>query len=331
MDQYGNVLSYYSKECDIRQQFVECEHTPLLEFHKYSYQLAPSLGQGWMDMFQICHGVTIGRTCFFTPFECLATESPGMIAIFIVLSGRLEVKDGNGLVLEGYEKGDVAIGYRHNMSETHISYLPQSKVGKVEVVSIDIPIDFFNQLFYSRDTDLSILYSIQKASCLVHSDHVCRHCAISVAQDILALDCNKISDLISVESSLLGFVNTLASHFEHLYPAVGDSLSPRYASQVQQVVHTLERDYQQKHTIASLSREAGLNECYLKVAFKEQTGLTIAEFHRRTRLTQAKRFLETTSLSILEVVHKVGYSNPGHFSAAFRQQFGVAPSVVKLK
>ena len=39
----------------------------------------------------------------------------------------------------------------------------------------------------------------------------------------------------------------------------------------------------------------------------------------------AARYLQETRLPIIDIVHKVGYANHGHFSVAFRKYFGKTP------
>ncbi|MDW6002262.1 AraC family transcriptional regulator [Vibrio mangrovi] len=330
MGQQENILDYYSVECDSRKQFVAQGKSIILERSSYSYRLEPEIGNGWMDLFQISYGVTLGRACFYTPFHCQATDSPGMIALFVVVSGRLDIESSDGHILESYQEGSVGLGYRKNIRGITISYQPDKVKKKAEVVSIDIPVTFFSQLFPEGSCDFSALRLMPEESCLIRFDHICRHCALSVANSLMCLDCRQIKDFIRIESSVLNLVNMLASHFKQLTSLRGTRTNQRYYEKVRDVMAILEEQFHQKHTIASLARYVGLNECYLKVAFKELTGQTIAEFQRSIRLNQAKKLLETKSYNVTEIAHNIGYSNPGHFAAAFKREFGISPSGMKL-
>ncbi|MBV9038689.1 MAG: helix-turn-helix transcriptional regulator [Acidobacteriaceae bacterium] len=61
-------------------------------------------------------------------------------------------------------------------------------------------------------------------------------------------------------------------------------------------------------------------------SFKAITGSSPLAYQRRLRLEQAKALLRDTSLSIEEIVIRIGFSNPSHFTRLFRQWTGVTPT-----
>lgn len=79
-------------------------------------------------------------------------------------------------------------------------------------------------------------------------------------------------------------------------------------------------------TISELSREVGINQCYLKKGFKELFGTTIFDFVQEQRMLKAKMLLTATSTSITEIAYSLGYSNTSNFSNAFKKQTGILPS-----
>lgn len=60
--------------------------------------------------------------------------------------------------------------------------------------------------------------------------------------------------------------------------------------------------------------------------FKEFTGSTPMQYIVSIRITNAQVLLETTSYTVTEIGHIVGYENPLYFSRIFRKQKGVSPS-----
>lgn len=78
-------------------------------------------------------------------------------------------------------------------------------------------------------------------------------------------------------------------------------------------------------TLSQLAKEAGLNETKLKRGFKEVYGMPIYQYFKKAKLEKAMELLETTDSSVREISFQCGYSSQGQFSAAFRNQFGVAP------
>lgn len=82
-------------------------------------------------------------------------------------------------------------------------------------------------------------------------------------------------------------------------------------------------------SLTQLSRQAGINEFKLKRGFRRLFGLTPYGFLREARLEQARRYLESGDMNVYEACLAVGYSNPGHFSGAFKRRFGVTPGGVR--
>ncbi len=100
----------------------------------------------------------------------------------------------------------------------------------------------------------------------------------------------------------------------------------RIRTAVDEAVDILHREWSDPPNISTLARRVALNECSLKKEFRRQTGMTIGGYIRRQRMTKALEFIETGRYSILETALFVGYSNPSHFSAAFKKFYGHLPS-----
>ncbi|MEL7408698.1 MAG: AraC family transcriptional regulator, partial [Cyanobacteria bacterium J06558_2] len=79
-------------------------------------------------------------------------------------------------------------------------------------------------------------------------------------------------------------------------------------------------------SILELTRQVRLCDRTLRRGFRELFGTTIIGYLTSLRMEQAERLLREGKLSICEVANSVGYSHLGHFSAAFKRQFGITPS-----
>lgn len=82
-------------------------------------------------------------------------------------------------------------------------------------------------------------------------------------------------------------------------------------------------------TIPSLSRQIGMNECYLKKGFKELYGKTIFMHLQELRMQRAKVLLQAER-SVTEVASEVGYASISSFSSAFKKSVGVLPTEYAL-
>ncbi len=87
----------------------------------------------------------------------------------------------------------------------------------------------------------------------------------------------------------------------------------------------LEENLSEDHSLAQISRQVHLNEFKLKKGFKEHFQTTVFSYLRQKRMEYASRLLTQNKVTVIEAAQAVGYSNPSHFSRAFRNAFGVNP------
>jgi len=81
--------------------------------------------------------------------------------------------------------------------------------------------------------------------------------------------------------------------------------------------------------VDDLAREACLSRTHLNRKLHALTNLSSGEFIRYMRLQRARELLENDAGSIAEIAYQVGFGNLSHFSASFRERFGVLPSHVR--
>ncbi|MEH1843082.1 MAG: AraC family transcriptional regulator [Nostoc sp.] len=74
----------------------------------------------------------------------------------------------------------------------------------------------------------------------------------------------------------------------------------------------------------------GLRLRTLLRGFRELFGTTVFGYLTNKRMEQAQQWLHQGNLSVAQVANLLGYTNPVHFAAAFKRQFGITPSECKL-
>ncbi len=137
---------------------------------------------------------------------------------------------------------------------------------------------------------------------------------------ILSLPCCTLSDRLALESQALLLCQDILGI---------QDISGRLAnqkSQIDQAVDIIRQEYSNKLTISLLAQRVGINECYLKQQFKQQTGKTIGSFIRELRMQEAMRLLLDEYKSVQETAWYVGYRDPSNFSKAFAKFYGVTPT-----
>lgn len=78
--------------------------------------------------------------------------------------------------------------------------------------------------------------------------------------------------------------------------------------------------------VEALSDAIGVSRSQLHRRVKDITGISVGEFIRNLRLQQAAHLLEKGDTSIAQVTYATGFTNPTHFSTAFKKYYGVSPS-----
>jgi AraC-like DNA-binding protein len=76
----------------------------------------------------------------------------------------------------------------------------------------------------------------------------------------------------------------------------------------------------------ALAKELGVAYSHFRREFKTRTGLPPKQYLLRLRLEKARRLLGNTPDSIKAIADRLGFNSPFHLSAAFKNEFGVAPA-----
>lgn len=79
-------------------------------------------------------------------------------------------------------------------------------------------------------------------------------------------------------------------------------------------------------SLAVAANRASVSYTHFSRLFKKQTGMNFSEFLMKARMEEAKRLLCDPTLRIYEIAAKVGYSDPKHFTRAFRLYYGASPA-----
>jgi AraC-like DNA-binding protein len=78
-------------------------------------------------------------------------------------------------------------------------------------------------------------------------------------------------------------------------------------------------------SLLELAQIVGVSERTLRRGFQELFGTTVFGYLTSKRMQQASQLLRSGKLSVAEVANLSGYSQQGHFAAAFKRKFGITP------
>ena len=98
---------------------------------------------------------------------------------------------------------------------------------------------------------------------------------------------------------------------------------------VKAVNEYISTQFMKRITIDSLSDRFDIPTSTLKRCFKGVYGTTIHQYLKECRINAAKRLLQESDQSILEIANAVGYENGSKFTSAFKEATGVTPSAYR--
>ncbi|MCU9614756.1 AraC family transcriptional regulator [Caldibacillus lycopersici] len=91
----------------------------------------------------------------------------------------------------------------------------------------------------------------------------------------------------------------------------------------------IEENLLSKLAIDDIASVACMSKFHFQRSFHMLTGVTVAEYIRKRRLTLAAQDLLHSNQKVIDVAWKYGYESPEAFTKAFRSTHGIAPSAVR--
>ncbi|BCL77100.1 hypothetical protein JHS3_28360 [Jeongeupia sp. HS-3] len=89
--------------------------------------------------------------------------------------------------------------------------------------------------------------------------------------------------------------------------------------------------YAESFTVETLARVVGCNRTTLNDGFRAHTGHSIRAYVVALRMRAAAQLLRDTLIPVGDVMAKVGYDNPSHFSRTFRSSTGLTPGAYRQR
>lgn len=95
---------------------------------------------------------------------------------------------------------------------------------------------------------------------------------------------------------------------------------------IRQAQEYLRRNFRSATSVPEIAQMAGLSPSHFSARFRAATGGGVVEYTKSLRMAHARELLITTSRSVADVAHSVGYSDAFYFSRQFRTAHGCSPS-----
>lgn len=131
------------------------------------------------------------------------------------------------------------------------------------------------------------------------------------------------SKVVEILSHLFTIIN------EEKNTKINEGLSSCDYAKILEVETILKNQFKEKHTLASIAAQVGLNDFKLKKQFKMVFNTTVFHYLTELRMEYAKQLILEEEYSVALVSEELGYKNPQHFTVAFKKTFGYLPSKLK--
>jgi len=103
------------------------------------------------------------------------------------------------------------------------------------------------------------------------------------------------------------------------------------AGLVPAAVAIMRKNVEEPLRMKEIARLLEISQRKLERLFQAELGAGPQKVYRRMRLLSAYRFVEQTSLPVVEIAIRCGYRDPSAMTRAFREEFGATPREVRAK
>ena len=129
------------------------------------------------------------------------------------------------------------------------------------------------------------------------------------------------------EDDLIAALSSVQIRLEKFYEITGDSVlsSGSARSYVERMIDYFQNAYMEEIDLGRYAEELGFSSAYLTKIFKRYAGMTPVRFLTNIRISNARRLLDTTDLTVSQIGESVGYNDQFHFSKTFSKITGMSP------
>lgn len=123
----------------------------------------------------------------------------------------------------------------------------------------------------------------------------------------------------------------LRKAFDQLFECIYQNRNIRHTKVFIKAKEYIWGNYNQDISLKKMAAAVGINPYYLSHLFRKEMGISFLEYLTSVRISIAKKLLEQTTMSILQICLEVGYQDPSHFAKIFKSREGIQPTQYRKK
>ena len=240
--------------------------------------------------------------------------------------GRIECKFTSGDYLY-MGPGDMSLGWHTHADYQHENYFP-TKLFKGIVLLVDVE---------KAQPVLDALVAEARIDLTQLANRFCEHSDFGMMMEETESVRQIFSSLYNVPDQIKGHyfklkvieIFLLLSVISTANQEKRSSYRKQQVDIVKAVNKYISTQFMKRITIDSLSDRFDVPTSTLKRCFKGVYGTTIHQYLKECRINAAKRLLQESDQSVLEIANAVGYENGSKFTSAFKEATGVTPSAYR--
>ena len=205
------------------------------------------------------------------------------------------------------------------------------------LINFNISKSFFTERFLSSIA-LTPLQKLLRTNLLQTGQiekYLCLRCAPSdaetIKQDVFIILNEGRDQKVGYQDICRGYIIRLIDTLSSSYRTFKGSESSRYKDTLFESIAGYMKENLGTVTLTALSDAFHYHPNFINNLIKQYTGLTYSNYLVSLRVEQAKVMLETTDLSVDEIIWLVGYHNKGFFYRKFTEITGVSPAKHRKK
>lgn len=297
----------------------QCQPATSIDRLENIHTMPAELGHGYHRDMELCPGLelSIFHETYREDFTYQGKEHPHLVQFMVHLSG---VVDSGSFLYQDATQGYIGgSGIQPAVTNFHPAHQPE--VG----VNIHLEPQVFSQLFATptgelppelrpllRGEDRQQVFSPKTTGAMRSVVQQMIDCPFLGITKRLYLQ-GKVFELMALQ--LNGMLN----------PAIpAGALKADTIARIHYAAELLRSHLDSPPLQTELAQRVGVSDRTLRRGFQAVFGTTVLGYLTEQRLLWAEQLLRQ-GFTVAEVVHRCGYSNQGHFAAAFKRKFGLTP------
>ena len=99
---------------------------------------------------------------------------------------------------------------------------------------------------------------------------------------------------------------------------------------IQKSISFMREHLESKITLEDIARHVGYSSAHFGALFSKKTSLTPMEYYNQLKIQRSCSYLHFSDMKIKEIAFRLGYSNPFHFSRAFKKEMEITPKEYRI-